>query len=285
CGVGVARGDRLLRDTHQVHRTPSDLERHVGGVLERVLERVGADVLLLHRLLRQLVRGHHVAIGGSVAVGQAQEDMPFLVALLGHGCHPAGHLFEPLLLERQTGHHRDQRRAGRRRDAGPRPSAGGRRIGPELVEEPLDPLASERNVHRDRGLWHRNALPGGPADRRAFRRGPFGHVAHPAPSICRSSTWRSASNPRRRTWAMSPSPSAASGTRPTISESVIRSPRASASRATASNASTIPVTAWSARLIDTVTHPRSGTRNPIARSAGSPPPEVLTVRAIARAAS
>ncbi len=58
-------------------------------------------------------------------------------------------------------------------------------------------------------------------------------------------------------------------------------PCASARAATASKAARRPVTSWSTRFIDTVTiPPRSGTRNAIARSAGRPPDDARTSRAI-----
>ena len=47
----------------------------------------------------------------------------------------------------------------------------------------------------------------------------------------------------------------------------------------------MPVTSTSTRFIDTVTQPRSGTEKPIARSAGKPPHEVRTDRAMSFAAA
>ena len=62
------------------------------------------------------------------------------------------------------------------------------------------------------------------------------------------------------------------GTSPTISESTDRHAAVARRRDDrVERAPGCPVTSWSTRFIETVTQPRSGTANPIARTAGSPP--------------
>ena len=130
------------------------------------------------------------------------------------------------------------------------------------------------------------------------RREPFDPSAHASSSIAharvpssaastsRSSTWRSGSNPASLRW--STSSSAERRRRHEPHDLGVRHGHAVADGEprTSSNASRSPVTSWSTRFIDTVTMPpRSGTANPIARTAGSPPLDSRNADAIAFAAA
>ena len=251
---GLPFVERFLGQAHQVHGAAGHLERDVRGAFQRGLQRRGPRALVFGGRLRQLVRGHHGLVGLGVAIGQRQQRPPLVVALVGDGAHPFDDVLEALLLDREPGHHRDQRRAGGGGHGGPGTAARRRGVRGQILQIRADPGPRGRHVDdRDLRWWlrRRGRGPGpragtgiprqigkgrrrglGLGRRPSLRRHPL--VTHAASSISRSNTCVARSNPSSRTCAASSVDSAASGTSPTISESVTSSPRTPAAATTAS---------------------------------------------------
>src|SRR5262245_57959512 len=253
--VRVADLGDLARELHQLGGLAPDLERDRRRLLVPLLDRLRPDRLLVVGLLRHLERGHHAVERGRVAVGELEEGRTRALGLGQDRVHPLLVLLVSLAADREVAHHRDQRRAGGPGHRGDRAAARRGRVRRQLRQELVDLLLRDA------------------------------HLRPPSALTSRSRICSSASNPSSRRCSGSPSASAAAGTNPTISDDRTCLSRSAASALTASNAALGDVTSTSTRFIETVTAPRSGTANPIARTAGRPPPDSRTAFAISLAAS
>ncbi len=203
------------------------------ALLVPALDRLANGRPSLRRVLRHLERGHHAVERGGVDVGELEERR---ARVLGRVEDPAIALLDVLVAgfaDREVAHHRDERRTRRADEGRDRAATRGRRVGRQLVEEPLDRLRRDGVSHRF--APRSRAAPGSARPRR---------------------TPRVVGARRRRRRARPEARGRRSRTR------APRIPRSAPSASTASNAVRGPVTSKSTRFIDTVTHAAFGDREP-----------------------